>query len=215
MSYNYFSKCINELKFINSIHKTYMIYFNKGSRNSAKVDYFHNSIKNVLLKDIDTNIYSVKLEQRVKSINSSNQKKCDIVLYKHNIPYIIFPVKLCMSNYKQNRNNYWEQLTGELVHLKWANPNINIIPINILINKIPYLNKNGIIQRFETITYNDISIYNTLIDRDIVYDNINYILDVKHNSLIGEIYNKLPYIIRFNRNTQYRNISDIIYNLIN
>lgn len=64
-------------------------------------------------------------------INSSGYKKCDIVILKNNKPYIIFPVKIIKSNYKQNKNNSWENLTGEIMQLLWANPNIKIIPINI------------------------------------------------------------------------------------
>jgi len=40
-----------------------------------------------------------------------------------------------MSNYKQNKNNGWENLTGELVHIKWSSPDVHIIPINIYMNK--------------------------------------------------------------------------------
>ena len=71
--------------------------------------------------------YKVYLEQNIPSINSSNKKRCDIVVYKNKEPYLIFPTKIIMTNYKQNKNNSWENLTGELMHLKWANKNINII----------------------------------------------------------------------------------------
>jgi hypothetical protein len=38
---------------------------------------------------------------------------------------------------------------------------------------------------------------------------LNYIIDVKHLSKIGEKYNKLPLIIDFNNETQYNSLSNI------
>ena len=54
-----------------------------------------------------------------------------------------------MTNYKQNKNNSWENLTGELSQLKWANPDLHLIPINIIFNQTPYLKSGGIIGKFD------------------------------------------------------------------
>ena len=102
-----------------------------------------------------------------------------------------------MTNYKQNKNNFWENLTGELIHLKWANKNINIIPINIYIDKTPYLDKNGIIKKIELIDKTDIHIYNKLIENNITYDILNYIIEVKHINQINDIYNISPLLIKY------------------
>ena len=206
-------------KLLNILHETYELYCKYGSRSSKKVDHFHNFIKNEIEKQIEKqnkkdNEYSVKLEQDVKCCNSTNKKKCDIVVFKNNIPYIIFPVKLIMTNYKQNKNNSWENLTGELSHLKWANPDILIVPINIFMNKTPYLKKDTTISKFENITYDDISQYNILNEKQLIYANINYIIDVDHNNKIGDKYKNAPTILNFNIHTCYKSFTKMINELI-
>jgi hypothetical protein len=125
-------------------------------------------------------------------------------------PYIIFPVKIIKSNYKQNKNNGWENLTGELLHLKWSNDNLHIIPINIFMNKTPYLNNKSIIETFENITFNDIKNYNILNEKNIAFDIINYIILVEPNNKIDEKFENIPTVLGFDENTPYRNLSEIV-----
>ena len=35
-----------------------------------------------------------------------------------NIPIIVMPVKIIMTNYKQNKNNYFENQIGEVTSIK-------------------------------------------------------------------------------------------------
>ena len=192
---------MNKELFIKEMENVYDLYIKYGSKSNKNVNYFHNFIKNELEKIF---------------IKSLCKKKCDIVVLKNNEPYIIFPVKIIKSNYKQNKNNGWENLTGELQHLKWSNYNINIIPINIFMNKTPYLNDKKIITKFENITINDIIIYKILIEKNIAYDIINYILIVNHNNNINinEEFNKSPTIIDIDDNTIFRNLYDIVKDLL-
>ena len=192
---------MNKELFIKEMENVYDLYIKYGSKSNKNVNYFHNFIKNELEKIF---------------IKSLGKKKCDIVVLKNNEPYIIFPVKIIKSNYKQNKNNGWENLTGELQHLKWSNYNINIIPINIFMNKTPYLNDKKIITKFENITINDIIIYKILIEKNIAYDIINYILIVNHNNNINinEEFNKSPTIIDIDDNTIFRNLYDIVKDLL-
>lgn len=195
------------------LNKVYELYFKHGSRSDKKVNYFHNFIKNIINKHINNNPnYKVYLEQNIPSINSSNKKRCDIVVYKNKEPYIIFPTKIIMTNYKQNKNNSWENLTGELMHLKWANKNINIIPINIFIDKTPYLDKNNIIKKIELISKIDIDHYDILIKNNIAYDILNYIIEVKHFNQINEIYNTTPMFIKYKY--QYKSLNNLLKTLI-
>ena len=63
-----------------------------------------------------------------------------------------------MSNYSQNKNNMWENLAGECVHLNFANKILKIMPINIILNKTPYKNIKGIITKIENIEFGESSI---------------------------------------------------------
>lgn len=203
-------------KFIDIVNETYRLYITHGARSNANVNYFHNYIKDELIKIINNNPkYSVKLECAVKSTNSANKKMCDIVVLKDNIPYIIFPVKIIKSNYKQNKNNFWENLTGELQHLIWANEDIHIIPINIFMNKTPYLKSNKKIAKFENITIDEISIYNTLNTKGITYDIMNYIMMVEHDNGLNDNFDKPPNVVGFDSNTPFRPLFDIVNKLIN
>lgn len=201
----------NHLSHINYSNELYIIH---GSRSSKSVNYYHNYIKNELSKILCEPKFSIILEYNVPTINSTGRKKCDIVVLKDNIPYIIFPVKMPKSNYKQNKNNSFEALTGELQHLKWKNPDIKIIPINIFMDKTPYLKEDKKISKFEKITFEDIQIYNYLTSQNITYDMINYIIIVEHNNNIGEKFDKLPNIIGFDTNTPFRNLFDILKELL-
>jgi len=200
-------------RFINIMKNVYDLYLKHGARSNKNVDYFHNYIKTELEK-VFKKEYNIVLEYKVKSKNSSGNKKCDIVVLKKNKPYIVFPVKIIKTNYKQNKNNGWENLTGELIHLKWSNPELNIIPINIFMNSTPYLDNSGNIKKFENITINDISNYNILNEKNITYDIINYILVVQHNSVINEKFTKMPNLLYFDYNTEFRCLYEIVKNLL-
>jgi hypothetical protein len=205
----------NEITFIDNIKETLRLYIQDGSRSNSNVNYFHNFIKKQLLILIQNKPeYSVKLEYNLRSTNSTGLKRCDIVLSKNNDPYIVFPVKIIKSNYKQNKNNSWENLTGELHHLMWANENLKIIPINIFMNKTPYLKADKLISKFENITFDDIKIYELLKLKNIVYDLINYIIIVNHEVQENDYFDKIPTILGFDSNTPYRKIYDILENLL-
>ena len=116
-----------------------------------------------------------------------------------------------MTNYKQNKNNSWENLTGELIHIKWCNPNIHIIPINILMNKTPYLKNNKEIKTFESVKKSDIENYKQLINHNICYDIINYIVEVEHIKKETEVFDKIQPVEFI---TPYRTFSSIIDKLL-
>jgi hypothetical protein len=188
---------IHEL--VNIINKTNDLYITHGARSSKKVDNFHSEIKRII-ENIITHkkldgIYEIKLEQIIKSKNSSGQKKCDIVVYKNKNPFIIMPVKIIMSSYKKNKYNYQENLTGELCHLVWHpdNKNIHIIPINVFMNKIICMNTDGLIKSVEILDHKDMTFYDIL-EEKLNVKVVNYIVDVTHCCEIGTKFDKCPII---------------------
>ena len=207
-----------EMRFIDIIRNTLTIYLEKGARSSLKVDYLHGQLKSILESGVCKQYnWSVALERKIGSINASGNKKCDIVIFDQNsCPVAIFPVKFIMSNYNQNKNNSWENLTGECCHLKWSSDNIHvkIIPINIIFNQVPYLLADKTISKFEFIDYDKtFRIYETLVSQNVCHDVINYIFDVLPANSIGEKYDKPPLIIGFNPKTPYRNFETILNDL--
>lgn len=199
----------------NAIIETTKLYMKHGARSASKVNHFHGFIQNKILQlTRDKPEYRVELEHQVAATNSSGSKRCDIVVLKNNIPYIVFPVKIISSSYKKNKNNSWENLTGELQHLGWADENLHKIPINIFMNKTPMLDAHKKIKNFETITFDDIKIYNTLMTKHIAYDLINYIMVVEHENNINDQYDKEPTIVGFDANTPFRKLSVILEHLL-
>lgn len=132
---------------------------------------------------------------------------------------------MIMGNYKQNKYNYFENLSGELMHLVLKNPGLKIVPLNIYFAETPYLKADKTIAKFEKITYeNDLKNFDIMKKwrvslegeecRPLVHDVINYIFDVKHVSKIGEVFDKVPINIRFNAHTPFRSLESIFKDIV-
>ena len=195
------------------IHNTCELYMMYGARSSKKVDYFHEEIIKQLRTIFTDERYKVAQEYDVLSLNPSGKKKCDIVVLRDNIPVIVLPVKIIMTNYKQNKNNYFENQIGEVTGIKLANPTINVVPVNIYMSKTPYLNTNKVITKFETITYSDIAIYEKYKEHRLFNEVINYIIDVDNENAVNETYQKIPKLIGFNASTGYVSLRAIMERL--
>jgi len=199
--------------FIQNIKKVFDIYLESGARSCKKTDALHNFIANQIRKCLPSTDYSVQLEYEISSLNASGTKRCDIVLFRFGKPFCVFPVKFIMTNYFQNKNNNWENLTGEISQLKWAGAVKHIIPINIIFNKTPYLNKDGTIQKFEHVTYNkSFKIMEILREKNLASDVLSYILDVNHTNKIGDKYTMRPHIAGFI--TQFRSFALVLRNIL-
>lgn len=210
---------MEKILFLNNIKLIFSKYVQHGATSKQKVDCLHNFLRDSLSQALDkllaSDEYQIKLECNVPSLNYSRRKKCDIVMYKGIKIIAIFPVKFIMSNYSQNRNNAWENLTGELLHIKWANADVHLIPINVMFNKMPYLLKNKKIKHFENITTQKSFCHmDVLKKKSIVTDMVNYIIDVDHICKPGDDYTICPKLIDFNVNTPYRDLQDILRQVI-
>ena len=211
--------------FLEMIQKTNGIYINTGSnsRSSKKVDNIHQWIEDKIKPLLPENM-KIKQEQFVPPNTKSGRKKCDIVIYKDDIPYAILPVKYSMSSYNKNAYNYWENIQGDAMGLKTKAANDNrelyIIPINIISSQMPNRTKDGLIKNMEIITYEkSLKVYETLKDipsgnmkniSPLCMDVISYIIDVDNECNVGEKYDKCPTIIGFNKDTSYRNFKRIL-----
>lgn len=192
------------------------LYFKHGARSSRKVDALHagiaEQIKSAMDKIKPSHEMQVKLEQNVKSSNAAGKKKCDIVVVNASGEVAaVFPVKFIITNYNQNKNNSFENLTGELFHLRAACPGLLIIPINIIFNEVPYLDNRGQIKKFEKIHYeSSYKISESLSLWGLSNDIINIIIDVKHECGIDEKYDRPPEFIGFNEHTPFRSFEDVL-----
>lgn len=143
-----FCGCIKEEKLAKSLLQSYSNYLidylkgKKGSRSTNKLLPLHKfiaeSIKENLENNFKTNFDVFYLNGKEVEINGEfsskrvdifiskerdykiikeTEKKVQIYLESPNLSFI-FSVKFITSNYKQNSNNYFENLIGECVNLK-------------------------------------------------------------------------------------------------
>ena len=80
-------------------------------------------------------------------------------------------------------------------------------------SKTPYLNSSKIITKFESITYSDIAIYEKYKEHKLFDEVINYIIDVEHENIVNETYQKIPKLVGFNVATPYISLSKIMEKL--
>jgi hypothetical protein len=204
---------VHKQLFIRNIRKAFDIYLASGARSSKKTDALHNFIAAEIRKCVPSADYTVRLECEIPSLNASGTKRCDIVLFRRGKPFCVFPVKFIMTSYFKNKNNNWENLTGEISQLKWAGAVEHIIPINIIFDKTPYLKSDGTIQKFEHITYDkSFKIMEILREKNLASDVMSYILDVTHVNKIGDKYCARPQINGFV--TQFRSFASVLRNIL-
>ena len=76
------------------------------------------------------------------------------------------------------------------------------------------MDKSSNIRKFEIITYEkSFQITEYLLEYKLVYDILNYIIDVEHINKENEKYDKLPNFIGINEKTPYKNIKSVIDSL--
>lgn len=213
MSENQFANNMEKVKNIvlTGISECFDLYMSNGSRSSKKTDRLNELIKNSIQVVIDTlqnkDEYSVVFEHNIPSENYSKQKRCDVVVLYNQTPYAVLPLKFIMTSYMKNRNNYYENMTGEVMHLRWANPTLKIVPVNIIIDKIPNLDNEKKIKNFEIIDpVNSLGVYNNLVNHNIVNNIYNVVLTTTHECQIGEDYNKKPVINELKENLPFYNV---------
>ena len=129
-----------------------------------------------------------------------------------------------MNNYSQNSNNYFENMLGETANIRCAN--IPYFQIFIIPEKLPYYNKQGLIQKWEEFTIHNATKYLTLSEDNIqtsIHTPTKTLLFVIHLPEINQpIVDKTDYVhfyesktdfIVSESNTQYGNFSSaVIYN---
>ncbi|MGC8579767.1 MAG: hypothetical protein ACP5MB_06890 [bacterium] len=135
-----------EKAFIGAINTSFEEYNKKGARSTAKLIPVHSFIAEYLYEQLgkDYKIYSqgFKRGEEYTIDGKYYPKKEDIVvLNPKNDPLIAISFKFVTSNYKQNSNNYFENLLGETANIR--RKNIGFAHLLVLRGHTPYYNKNA------------------------------------------------------------------------
>jgi hypothetical protein len=199
----------------------------KGSRGTNKLLPLHGfiaeSIKKSLKKNLGTafdvfylNGKEVEIDGEFSSkrvdifismkgnykIVRKTEKKVQVYVKNPNLSFI-FSVKFITSNYKQNSNNYFENLIGECVNLKLKGFKFG----HLLFFKypMPYFDKGGQITHFEEIEEEDILKYYKLFQ--------NRDKEFSPNFLFLGIYKIVPYYKNEKLEKEGKNMVEIARNL--
>ena len=208
----------HQFQLLQIIHNATSNYFQYGKRSNMKVRDLHRDIAQQI-QEVLPEEFEVMTERNILSCNAHQRKKCDVVICRRSreedrggneiVPNVVavLPVKFIMSCKNKNSNNYFEALTGECVHMKRANPNLLIFPINIIFDQTPELEGNRI-KKFEKNTFeNTYSVHQSY--QDLFNGCFNYIIDIQTPNTIGNQYTAAK-IIGFSTDTPFISWSAIM-----
>lgn len=160
---------MNNYQFLLELKKSFLQYLCCGARSDKKLIGLHGAISDDLYTRLDDDKYMVYSlgfgdgkERRI--VGRYLDKKVDITIAEDGIPVAGIAVKYVMSNYKQNTNNYFENMFGETANIR-AN-NIPYFQIFVIPDKVPYFKEGGTIGKWETINEYNLKKYIKLSNDD-------------------------------------------------
>ncbi|MDR0547375.1 MAG: hypothetical protein LBG77_07320 [Dysgonamonadaceae bacterium] len=164
----------NEKDFLKAIEDSFAAYKEKGARSTAKLKPIHKFVAETLGK-IWGNGFEIKYlgEETTEATVEGKYypKDIDITVLDGEKPIFCLGIKFITSNYKQNANNYFENMMGETANIQ-AVGNLPYAQLIILRHETPYY------QKYETETPSKIEIIN---DKDISkYLKLNFDIPQAH-----------------------------------
>lgn len=204
----------NEL--LEVLRESFNLYITNGARSNKKLIPLHGRISFDLehkLNELKTNndtykCFSFNPKNGIeKAINGRYMDKAvDITIEKNNEIIGGVAVKFVMSNFKQNKNNYFENMLGETANIRTNN--YPYYQIFITTDVLPYYDKNGFIKKWENVSVNDLQKYLILSsdDNQLFYHTPNKIFLGLINIPSPNVRNKWEYKEYFEENPDF-NIS--------
>ena len=132
-------------KFLKAINSSFAAYNKKGgARSNKKLIPIHKFLSKVILEKLKGN-YSVKSlgigdGKEAKVGGKYYPKDLDVAIFKNDKIIATVSFKFVTSNYKQNANNYFENLMGETANIR--RQNIGFAHFLVLRGHTPYYSKN-------------------------------------------------------------------------
>ncbi|MDR1006404.1 MAG: hypothetical protein LBL74_06030 [Bacteroidales bacterium] len=160
----------DEKEFKKAIEQSFKMYNLKGARSTAKLLSIHKYMADVLI-GIFGNDYEVfylgdkehgDISKEKQVMGKYYPKNIDITIVKDGEPVFCLGIKFVTSNYKQNANNYFENMIGETANIQAAK--LLYAHLIILRQPTPYFKKNQKTpSKLEIINDHDIKKYSELI----------------------------------------------------
>ena len=132
---------MNNYQFLTVLKKSFITYLQTGARSNKKLEVLHGAISQDLNERLNDKKYSVHSlgfgKGKEHKINGRYvDKTVDITIEENKKPIAGIAVKYVMSNYKQNSNNYFENMLGETANMRSAQ--IPYFQIFVIPDSIPY-----------------------------------------------------------------------------
>jgi len=131
-----------ENDFLDALNTTFEAYNKFGARSNKKLIPIHSWISEVINEKLNNNFV-------VNSLGAGGEKKLDGKYYPKNLDITVtkndkilstVSFKFVTSNYKQNGNNYFENLLGETANIRRVN--VGFAHLLVLRAHTPYYDKN-------------------------------------------------------------------------
>ena len=155
-----------ESEFIKSISESFAKYKTHGARSTQKLIPLHKYVTEMLKSIWGVNYGYFFMGEGTKEAKVEGKyypKDVDIAVMKDDKAIFCLGIKFITSNYKQNANNYFENMMGETANIQ-ANQ-IPYVHLIVMRYKTPYYKKNDSItpNKIEIISKKDIQKYLNLI----------------------------------------------------
>lgn len=149
-------------RFLKAITSSFNSFLDVGtSRSTAKLHPLHGFVAEELAQRLGP-AYVIKSQGYGKGKEATMtgryvDKKVDIIILKNKKPIAGVAVKFVMQNYKQNSNNYFENMLGETANIR--SNNLPYFQIFIIFDNLPYYNKSKELKHWEELSMHNIGKY--------------------------------------------------------
>lgn len=147
----------NEQQLIKSIEQSFQMYKLHGARSTAKLKPIHKFVAETLLQIWGESYEVHYMGDDNKEITVDGKyypKDIDITISKNGVAIFCLGIKFVTSNYKQNVNNYFENMMGETANIQSVG-NLPYAQLIILRHETPYYKKNETEKYSKTEIVND------------------------------------------------------------
>ncbi len=154
---------MNNREFLDAISRSFKKFLETSSRSNEKLKVLHGAIASDIFEKLkrlsgfskisgrfDVASLGFRKGKESKILGRYIDKTVDITIIdkSRNIAVAGIAVKFVMQNYLQNSNNYFENMLGETANIRCKG--VPYFQIFIIPDKIPYYDKDGRIQKWES-----------------------------------------------------------------
>lgn len=176
---------MNNKDFLDTVTDSFDRFLNTNSRSNEKLKVLHGNIAADLQNRLGNGYMVSSLglgEGKEEEIKGRYiDKKVDITISKNGRALAGIGVKFVMQNYKQNSNNYFENMLGETANIR--SNNVAYFQIFIIPDKMPYYSKSGDFEKWEEFDKHNIHKYLILSG-----DNIDVMCHTPNKTLLYVIH---------------------------